>query len=52
MVNKKWAVKQIDVNLGTQELEKLENYCQETGRSGNDVIRELIRTLPASVINC
>ena len=44
--NKKWTIKRIDVSLGTQELEKLEKYCQETGRSGSDVIRELIRTLP------
>ncbi len=44
--NKKWVVKRISVNLAAQEVEKLEKYCQKTGRPANDVIRELIRTLP------
>ncbi|MCG6137470.1 MAG: CopG family transcriptional regulator [Nostoc sp. LLA-1] len=48
MTNKKWAVKRITVNLATQEAEKLENYCQMTGRPATDVIRELIRGLPVS----
>ena len=48
MTNKKWAVKRITVNLATQEAEKLEKYCQQTGRPATDVIRELIRGLPAS----
>ncbi|HLO89206.1 MAG TPA: CopG family transcriptional regulator [Nostocaceae cyanobacterium] len=46
MTNKKWAVKRITVNLATQEAEKLEKYCQQTGRPATDVIRELIRSLP------
>ncbi|MBW4606266.1 MAG: CopG family transcriptional regulator [Hassallia sp. WJT32-NPBG1] len=45
MTNKKWAVKRITVNLATQEAEKLERYCQITGRPATDVIRELIRGL-------
>ncbi|HLO88790.1 MAG TPA: CopG family transcriptional regulator [Nostocaceae cyanobacterium] len=44
--NKKWAVKRITVNLATGEAEKLEKYCQQTGRPATDVIRELIRSLP------
>jgi predicted DNA-binding protein len=48
MTNKKWAVKRITVNLATQEAEKLEKYCQQTGRPATDVIRELIRGLQIS----
>ncbi|MDJ0773469.1 MAG: CopG family transcriptional regulator [Mastigocoleus sp. MO_167.B18] len=48
-MNKKWIVKRINVGLAAQEVEKLEKYCQKTGRPGNDVIRELIRTLPEGV---
>ena len=48
MTNKKWAVKRITVNLATQEAEKLEKYCQQTGRPATDIIRELIRGLPVS----
>ncbi|MDB9371983.1 CopG family transcriptional regulator [Nodularia sphaerocarpa] len=48
MTNKKWAVKRITVNLATQEAEKLEKYCQQTGRPATDVIRELIRALTVS----
>jgi predicted DNA-binding protein len=50
MTNKKWAVKRITVNLATQEAEKLEKYCQQTGRPATDVIRELIRSLPELAI--
>ncbi len=46
MTNKKWAVKRITVNLAAQEAEKLEQYCEETGRPATDIIRELIRGLP------
>ena len=46
MTNKKWAVKRITVNLAAQEAEKLEKYCEETGRPATDIIRELIRGLP------
>jgi predicted DNA-binding protein len=45
MTNKKWAVKRITVNLAAQEAERLEIYCQQTGRPATDVIRELIRGL-------
>lgn len=48
MTNKKWAVKRITVNLAAQEAEKLEKYCQQTGRPATDVIRELIRGLSVS----
>jgi predicted DNA-binding protein len=48
MTNKKWAVKRITVNLAVQEAEKLDKYCQQTGRPATDVIRELIRGLPVS----
>ena len=44
MVNKKSAVKRMTVNLSKQEVEKLEKYCQQTGRPAIDVIRELILT--------
>ncbi|QLE59210.1 ribbon-helix-helix protein, CopG family [Nostoc sp. TCL26-01] len=44
-MNKKWAVKRITLNLASNELEKLEQYCQKTGRPATDVIRELIRSL-------
>ncbi|MUH00367.1 CopG family transcriptional regulator [Scytonema sp. UIC 10036] len=45
-MNKRWAVKRITLNLAYCESEKLEKYCQETGRPATDVIRELIRKLP------
>jgi ribosomal protein S10 len=45
-MNKKWAVKRITVNLTSNEVMKLENYCENTGRAATDVIRELIRSLP------
>jgi predicted DNA-binding protein len=48
MTNKKWAVKRITVNLAAQEADRLEQYCQQTGRPATDVIRELIRGLSAS----
>jgi hypothetical protein len=48
MTNKKWAVKRITVNLAAQEADRLEQYCQQTGRPATDVIRELIRGLSVS----
>ncbi|MBD2536942.1 CopG family transcriptional regulator [Nostoc flagelliforme FACHB-838] len=45
MVNKKWAVKRLTVNLTSIERQKLSQYCAKTGRSMNDVIRELLRSL-------
>ncbi len=44
-MNKKWAVKRITINLTSNEAEKLERYCNVTGRPATDVIRELIRSL-------
>lgn len=46
-MNKKWAVKRITVNLASNEAKNLEKYCEQTGRPATDVIRELIRALPA-----
>ncbi|MFW9258998.1 CopG family transcriptional regulator [Nostoc sp. KVJ20] len=45
MVNKKWAVKRLTVNLTSTEAQKLEEYCAKTGRPATDVIRELLRSL-------
>ncbi len=45
MVNKKWAVKRLTVNLTSIETQKLSQYCAKTGRPINDVIRELLRSL-------
>ncbi|MEJ6487736.1 CopG family transcriptional regulator [Nostoc punctiforme UO1] len=45
MVNKKWAVKRLTVNLTSTERQKLSQYCAKTGRPINDVIRELLRSL-------
>ncbi|QFS44633.1 Ribbon-helix-helix [Nostoc sphaeroides CCNUC1] len=45
IMNKKWAVKRLTINLTSGEAEKLEKYCSSTGRPATDVIRELIRTL-------
>lgn len=44
-MNKKWAVKRITVNLTSEEVLKLEKYCNHTGRAATDVIRELVRSL-------
>jgi predicted DNA-binding protein len=46
IMNKKWAVKRLTINLTSSEAEKLEKYCSMTGRPATDVIRELIRSLP------
>ncbi|BAZ00583.1 helix-turn-helix protein, CopG [Tolypothrix tenuis PCC 7101] len=48
-MNKKWAVKRITINLTSNEAEKLEKYCNVTGRPATDVIRELIRSLKTEV---
>lgn len=44
-MTKKWTVKQITVDLGSEEAKNLEKYCKQTGRAAMDVIRELIRGL-------
>jgi predicted DNA-binding protein len=46
IMNKKWAVKRLTINLTSGEAQKLEKYCSSTGRPATDVIRELIRSLP------
>ncbi len=45
-MNKKWTIKRITLNLAAIEAEKLQLYCNQTGRPATDVIRELIRGLP------
>lgn len=45
IMNKKWAVKRLTINLTSGEAQKLEKYCSNTGRPATDVIRELIRSL-------
>ena len=45
-VKKKWVVKKITVNLASGEAKRLEKYQQQTGRPTNDIIRELVRSLP------
>ncbi len=45
-MNRKWAIKRITLNLASSEAQKLEEYCDQTGRPATDVIRELIRALP------
>ena len=45
-MRKKWVVKKITVNLASGEAEKLEKYQQQTGRPTNDIICELVRSLP------
>lgn len=50
-MNKKWSVKRITINLASNESQKLEQYCSQTGRPATDVIRELIRSLNAKQID-
>ncbi|MCX7595242.1 MAG: CopG family transcriptional regulator [Fischerella sp.] len=47
-MNKKWTTKRMTINLASAEVEKLEKYCNQTGRPTTDVIRELIRGLPVT----
>ncbi|WP_082209706.1 RepB family protein [Fischerella sp. PCC 9605] len=44
-MSKKWTAKRITINLASTEAEKLQKYCNQTGRTATDVIRELIRGL-------
>ncbi|WP_414581763.1 ribbon-helix-helix protein, CopG family [Scytonema sp. PCC 10023] len=37
--------KSVFFRLTDEEFTKLESYCEETGRSKSDVLRELIRSL-------
>ncbi len=45
--SKKWTGKQITLDLTADEAKKLEEYCQQTGKTATDVIRELIQRLRA-----
>ena len=45
IMNKKWAVKRLTINLTSGEAHKLDKYCSSTGRPATDVIRELVRSL-------
>ncbi len=45
IMNKKWAVKRLTINLTSSEAEKLTKYSSITGRPATDIIRELIRSL-------
>jgi predicted DNA-binding protein len=44
-MKKKWAVKRLTINLTTEEMKKLDDYCALTGRPATDIIRELLRSL-------
>ncbi len=46
-MSNKLAIEQIILDLTSDEAKKLENYCEQTGKAETDVIRELIRGLPA-----
>ena len=39
------ALKEITLNLTSDEVENLEKYCEQTGKAATDVIRELIQGL-------
>ncbi|MDF5706738.1 MAG: CopG family transcriptional regulator [Nostoc sp. S4] len=43
---KKKALKRITINLALEEADNLEKYCEQTGKTVTDVIRELIQALP------
>jgi hypothetical protein len=45
-VKKKLINKRLTIGLSQPEIEQLEAYCQKTGRSYTDVIRECVRNLP------
>ena len=42
----------INVRIEESEDELLETYCQQTGRTKTDVIREFIRSLTKKVKKC
>ena len=43
---KKWVHRRLAIRVNKREFEKIERYCEQTGRNINDVVRELIRGLP------
>lgn len=42
-MNKKWAAKRKNVNLAEPEVAALERYCEKTGRTETEVLREALR---------
>ncbi len=46
--SKKTSVKQITLELTPDEVRKLEQHCDWTGKEATDIIRELIQELPIS----
>jgi len=40
-------IKTITIRLPVVEKEKLDRYCEKTGRNQTDILREFIRSLPA-----
>ncbi|MEA5507311.1 hypothetical protein VB735_30300 [Halotia wernerae UHCC 0503] len=46
--SKKSVVQQIAIDLTLNEAKSLEQYCEQTGKAAEDVIRELICGLPVT----
>ncbi|MFB2772644.1 CopG family transcriptional regulator [Pelatocladus sp. BLCC-F211] len=44
--SKKASVKQITLELTPDEVRKLEQHCDWTGKEATDIVRELIQELP------
>ena len=42
-MGKKWAAKRKNVNLLETDVQALEAYCQETGKSEAEVMRDALR---------
>jgi hypothetical protein len=49
-VKKKLIEKRITIGFSKPEIERLEAYCQITGRSYTDVIRECVRNLTSATV--
>ena len=45
MARKTWTAKRLSVSFTKEEVELLEQYCEKTGRTTTDVIRERVRGL-------
>jgi hypothetical protein len=45
-MKKKWAIRQLTIDITSKGEENLKKYCLMTGRSATNVIRELILSLP------
>jgi predicted DNA-binding protein len=50
MANKKWTTRRLSVGFSKEESEILETYCEMTGRTYTDVIRECVRKLKPSIV--